>query len=270
MPNLTIGKRFRPYPYLERIDSVRRNMLSQPPRILRKSLLAGAREAEGVAVVIDVLRAFTSAALMMHLGVEKIILLARPEAVLELKAEKGYLAVGEVDGRMVPGFDVGNSPSRILAAGRSFFSGRTVAQRTSAGVTGAVAAARRSDVVILGSFVTAAAVARYIQRLSPPPAAVSLVAMGAGGKEVTPDDEACADYIEHLLTGRPYDHAAALRRIVEHECTQKFLRGDRAHFPPADPIYCLQRDLFDFVVVATPEKEQLVTRRILVPEKETT
>jgi hypothetical protein len=49
-------------------------MLPQPPRILRKSLLAGAREAEGVAVVIDVLRAFTSAALMMHLGAEKIIL----------------------------------------------------------------------------------------------------------------------------------------------------------------------------------------------------
>jgi 2-phosphosulfolactate phosphatase len=245
-------------------------MLPQPPRILRKSLLAGAREAEGVAVVIDVLRAFTSAALMMHLGVEKIILLARPEAVLKLKAEKGYLAVGEVDGRMVPGFDVGNSPSRILAAGRNLFAGRTVAQRTSAGVTGAVAAARRADVVILGSFVTAAAVARYITRLSPSPATVSLVAMGAGGQEVTPDDEACADYIEHLLTGRPYDHAAALRRMVEHECTQKFLRGDRAHFPPADPIYCLQRDLFDFAVVATPEKEQLVTRRILAPDKETT
>jgi 2-phosphosulfolactate phosphatase len=245
-------------------------MLPQPPRILRKSLLAGAREAEGVAVVIDVLRAFTSAALMMHLGAEKIILLARPEAVLELKAEKGYLAVGEVDGRMVPGFDVGNSPSHILAAGRNLFAGRTVAQRTSAGVTGAVAAARRSDIVILGSFVTAAAIARYIRRLAPSPAVVSLVAMGAGGQEVTPDDEACADYIEHLLTGRPYDHAAALRRIVEHECTQKFLRGDRVHFPPADPIYCLQRDWFDFAVVATLEKEQLVTRRILVSDKETT
>ena len=245
-------------------------MLSQPPRILRKSLLAGAREAEGVAVVIDVLRAFTSAALMMHLGVEKIILLARPEAVLELKAEKGYLAVGEVDGRMVPGFDVGNSPSRILAAGRNLFAGRTVAQRTSAGVTGAVAAARRSDIVILGSFVTASAIARYIRRLAPSPAVVSLVAMGVGGKEVTPDDEACADYIEHLLTGRPYDHAAALRRVVEHECTQKFLRGDREHFPPSDPIYCLQRDLFDFVAAAALEGEDLVARRIDIPEKETT
>lgn len=230
--------------------------------ILRKSLLAGAHQAEGVAVVIDVYRAFTSAALMTHLGAEKIILLAEPEAVLKLKREKGYLAVGEVDGKKVPGFELGNSPSRILAAGRDFFAGRTVAQRTSAGVTGAVAAARRSDVVILGSYVTAAAIARYIGGLSPPPEVVSLVAMGADGQEVTPDDEACADYLEHLLTDRPYDHTAALRRVVEHECTQKFLRGDQPHFPPTDPLYCLQRDVFDFVLVAAQEDGQLVARRI--------
>ncbi len=229
--------------------------------ILRKSLLAGAHQAEGVAVVIDVYRAFTSAALMTHLGAEKIILLAEPEAVLKLKREKGYLAVGEVDGRKVPGFELGNSPSRILAAGRDFFAGLTVAQRTSAGVTGAVAAARRSD-VILGSYVTAAAIARYIGGLSPPPEVVSLVAMGADGQEVTPDDEACADYLEHLLTDRPYDHTAALRRVVEHECTQKFLRGDQPHFPPTDPLYCLQRDVFDFVLVAAQEDGQLVARRI--------
>jgi 2-phosphosulfolactate phosphatase len=229
--------------------------------ILRKSLLAGAHQAEGVAVVIDVYRAFTSAALMTHLGAEKIILLAEPEAVLKLKREKGYLAVGEVDGKKVPGFELGNSPSRILAAGRDFFAGRTVAQRTSAGVTGAVAAARRSDAVILGSYVTAAAIARYIGGLSPPPEVVSLVAMGADGQEVTPDDEACADYLEHLLTDRPYDHTAALRRVVEHECTQKFLRGDQPHFPPTDPLYCLQRDVFDFVLVAAQEDGQLVARR---------
>jgi 2-phosphosulfolactate phosphatase len=232
------------------------------PLILRKSLLTGARQAEGIAVVIDVYRAFTSAALMLHLGAEKIVLLAEPEAALKLKRKKGYLAVGEVDGKKVPGFDLGNSPSRVLAAGQDFFAGRTVGLRTSAGVAGAVAAACRSEVVILGSYVTAAAIARHIRGLSPPPEVVSLVAMGAGGQEATPDDEACADYLEHLLTGQPYDHTAALRRVVEHECTQKFLRGDQAHFPPTDPLYCLQRDLFDFVIVATRENGLLVGRRV--------
>ena len=64
--------------------------------VLRKSLLSGAREAEGIAVVIDVLRAFTSAAYMIYLGAEKIVLMADPEEVLRFKAERGALAVGEM------------------------------------------------------------------------------------------------------------------------------------------------------------------------------
>jgi 2-phosphosulfolactate phosphatase len=231
-------------------------------RVLRKRLLSGAREAEGFAVVIDVLRAFTSAAYMVHLGAERIVLMADPEEVLRFKSETGALAVGEVGGQMVEGFDLGNSPSRIVAAGRDTFSGRTIVQRTSAGVTGAVAAAGRAEQVILGSYVTASATACYLQGLKPPPRTVSLIAMGNAGREKTPDDEGCASYLEHLLTGAPYSHAAALQQIVEHECTQKFLRGDQGHFPPADAVYCLQRDLFDFCLRAQLEGELLVARRV--------
>jgi 2-phosphosulfolactate phosphatase len=235
------------------------------PRVLRKRLLSGAQEAEGVAVVIDVLRAFSSAAYMMHLGAARIVLMAEPDDVLRFKSETGALAVGETGGKMVDGFDLGNSPARILAAGRTLFSGRTVAQRTSAGVTGALAAARRADRVILGSYVTASATARYLLGLSPPPEVVSLVAMGNAGRENTPDDEGCAGYLEHLLAGTPYDHVSALQEIVGHECAQKFLRGDQAHFPAADPVYCLQRDLFDFVLAAQLEEGLLVARRIDFP-----
>jgi 2-phosphosulfolactate phosphatase len=214
-----------------------------------------------VAVVIDVLRAFTSAAFMMHLGAKEIVLLEEASAVLDFKVRRGYLAVGEEGGRKPPGFDLGNSPSRILAAGRSTFAGRRVAQRTSAGTRGAVAAAVHADQVILGSYVTAGRIARYIHALAPQPAVVTLVAMGAGGFHVTPDDEGCAAYIEHLLAGKAYDHSAALQEILGHECALKFLRGDQDHYPPADPIYCLQRDLFDFVLVTNLEGGQLVAKR---------
>ncbi len=232
------------------------------PRILRKSLLAGARQAQGITVIIDVLRAFSSAAFMLHLGTEKIVLLAEPQEVLALRRRAGYLAVGEVDGMPVPGFDLGNSPSRILEAGRGLFAGRAVALRSSAGVKGAVVAASQSDLVRLGSYVTARATSRFIRGLSPAPSVVTLVAMGDGGRKTTPDDERCADYFEHLLNGRHYDHAAALSEIVRHRCTTKFLDGDLDHYPPADPIYCLQRDLFDFAIVATPELDRLVARRV--------
>jgi 2-phosphosulfolactate phosphatase len=245
--------------YLLKNRNLRPDM-KHPLRIVRKSLLAGAQETEGIAVIIDVLRAFTSAAFMMHLGAREIILLAETAAATRLKHERGCLAVGEVDGKKPSGFDLGNSPSRILAAGRERFAGRTVAMRTTAGTTGAVAATNRSDLVILGSYVTAAAIAHYIRGLSPAPEVVSLVAMGDDGLGITPDDEACADYIEHLLTGQPYDHMAALQRIIEHECTQRFLRGDQDRFPPADPAYCLQRNLFDFVMIATVADGQLLAR----------
>jgi 2-phosphosulfolactate phosphatase len=230
------------------------------PDVRRYSLLAGARQAEGVAVVIDVYRAFTSAALMLHLGAEKLVLVAAAEAALDLQRNRGTLAVGEEDGRKVPGFDLGNSPAEVLAAGRELFGGRVVAQRTSAGVQGAVVAAGRCERVYLGSYLTAAATARAIAALSPRPAVVSLIAMGQAGSLPTPEDEGCADYLEHLLTGRPYDHLATLRRIVEHESTAKFARGDQAHYPPQDPIYCLQRDLLDLCVLLGHEDGLLVAR----------
>jgi len=141
----------------------------------------------------------------------------------------------------------------VLAAGRALFEGRVVAQRTSAGVQGAVAAA------------PAAATSRAIAALSPPPRVVSLVPMGLEGRVPMPDDEGCADYLEHLLTGRPYDHIATLQHIVEHEATKKFLRGDAPHYPPADPIYCLQRDLVDFSLLLAEEDGRLVARAWRAP-----
>jgi 2-phosphosulfolactate phosphatase len=234
-------------------------------KMTRLSLLAGAEQARGISVVIDVLRAFTSAAFMSYYGARSIVLVADADAPLSWKERAGYLAVGEIDGKKPPGYDLGNSPSEIMSVGSDLFQGRTVAQRTTAGTRGAVAAARHADAVILGSYVTSSAIARYIRSLSPSPAIISLVAMGDDGLQITPDDESCADYIEHLLTGREYNHVEALAQIMRHDCTQRFLRGDRTRFPPEDPVLSLQPDLFDFALVATLEDETLVARRIDVP-----
>jgi 2-phosphosulfolactate phosphatase len=230
-------------------------------KIIRRSLPEGASKAEGIVVVIDVLRAFTSAAFMIHLGAEKILLLTDPDEVLRISQEMGAIAAGEVGGRKVQGFDLGNSPSQILSAGKSFFQGRTVALRSTSGVTGAVIASKHSEMIILGSFVTAKALSEFILNLSPMPSIVTLVAMGDGDTVSTPDDEACADYIQHLLTGTSYDHLHAIRRTFQHELTQTYIHGDQEHFPPLDVTYCFQRDVFDFVLVARKEEGRLVARK---------
>jgi 2-phosphosulfolactate phosphatase len=206
----------------------------------------GAEGVRGTAVIIDVFRAFTCEPLMFHYGAARVVLEADPERCLENRGDA--LLVGERDELPIPGFDLTNSPFLIMSRGRSCFEGRTVVHRTTSGVTGAVAALRTAEEVLLASFVNARATAEYIRRRAP--RSVSIVAMGIRSKQKAPEDDACGDYLECLLTGRPYDHIEATRAILSHETAQKFLRGDKEYLPREDPAICLQRDLFDFALVA--------------------
>jgi 2-phosphosulfolactate phosphatase len=225
------------------------------------SLLPGAQNAQGLAVIIDVFRAFTCAPLLFSLGIKQSILVGSPADALELKqAEPNLVLVGEVGGAPIDGFDFGNSPSQLLRANSALFEGQTIVQRTSSGVQGALAALEVADEVLLGSYALAKSTARYI--LSKSPEAVSLVAMGWNLEIIAPEDEWCARYIAHLLGSGQYDHVQALREIVYHETAQKFLRGDVSYFPTEDPLLCLQRDLYDFVLRAERKKGMVIVKKV--------
>ena len=228
--------------------------------ITRGSLLAGAQAARGVSVVIDVFRAFTCAPLLFSLGVEKGILVSTPEEALALKKENDTrILVGEVDGAPIPGFDFGNSPSQLLKQDPAFFKGKTIVQRTSSGVQGALAALENSEEVLLGSFALAGATAKYILKKKPPH--VSILAMGWNLEIIAPEDEWCATYIVHLLGKGAYNHLQALREIIFDDQAQKFLQRKKPHFPPEDPLLCLQRDLYDFVLRAERESGMVIVRK---------
>lgn len=232
-------------------------------QVTRESLLAGAKAARGIAVVVDVYRAFTCAPLLFSLGLERSILVSSPEEALAMKKkEPELLLVGELSGLPVEGFDLGNSPSQILKQAEGTFSGKTAVQRTSSGVQGALAALEGADEVLLGSYTLALATSRYI--LSRSPERVSLVAMGVQLKQEAPEDEWCARYIAHLLGASDYDHNQAMRDILFDRTTQKFLDPERLEFPPEDPLLCLQPNIHDFVLRASHEKGQVVVRKVLV------
>jgi hypothetical protein len=83
-------------------------------QVTRTSLYEGARDATGTAVIIDVYRAFTTAAFCMAAGATEIVLTASHGAALKMKAKDPTLFLtGEIGGKPIPGFDVGNSPSKI-------------------------------------------------------------------------------------------------------------------------------------------------------------
>lgn len=234
-------------------------------RIRRLSLAEGAEAAEGLAVIIDVLRAFTCEPLMFHCGARRIILESDPQACRAFRAvDPTAVLVGEIDEVPIEGFDLTNSPSLILARGRALFEGRTVLHRTTSGVTGALTALERCEEVLLGSFITARATANYIRHRAPE--VVSLVAMGVRSRAKAPEDEACGDYLESLLSGRPYDHLSAITTILADETARKFLRNDKPHLPPADPAFCLQRDLFDFTLRAEAREHRVESVRLFPGE----
>ncbi|MFW6029990.1 MAG: 2-phosphosulfolactate phosphatase, partial [Halanaerobiales bacterium] len=75
-------------------------------------LIDGAKEARGLAVVIDVFRAFSTAVYLFANGAERIIPVATLETAHYLKSRNpGWILLGERRGKKIEGFDYGNSPS---------------------------------------------------------------------------------------------------------------------------------------------------------------
>lgn len=218
----------------------------QTMEIRRLSLAAGASAATGLAVIIDVFRSFSSEPLLIHLGTARLLLENDVERCFALRGDA--LLVGSRNEDPIPGFDLTNSPYRILEAGAERFRGRTVIHRSTSGMGGVPAALARADEVLLASFLNARATAAYIRQRGP--TTVSLVAMGSRASVPAPEDERCADYLESLLTGEPYDHAAALVEILAHPNARKYLDTDHPHLPKEDIILCLQRDVVDFALRA--------------------
>jgi 2-phosphosulfolactate phosphatase len=226
--------------------------------IKRLALDAGALNARGTTVIIDVFRAFTCEPLLYHYGVSEIILESDIKTCLAIKGD--YIRIGENNELPIEGFDLTNSPSLIMKKGRDFFFGKRVIHRTTSGVCGAVNALPHSDEVLLASFANARATADYIREHDPE--LVSIVAMGIRTKEHAVEDDLCGDYIESMLSGGTFDHFEAAGTILSNETAQKFLRGDKSYLPKEDPALCLQRDIFDFALLAKQRGDSIVSVRI--------
>ncbi len=217
------------------------------------SLLEGARQATGTVVIIDVYRAFTTAAIALHAGAARIILVDHPQKALDLR-QNGlcHMCFGEIGGVKVPGFDFGNSPHDLSQAK---VRGKILAQSTSAGTKGA-AAARANATLYVAALVNAAATVRSI--LATGPAEVSLVAMGTGGQERSEEDELCALYLRNLLRGEKSD-PAAIRSLLLSSCDSiKFRDPEKPHFDPRDLDIALDIDRIPFAVKVQKDGDLLV------------
>ena len=223
-------------------------------------LLDGAKQAEGLTVIIDVLRAFSLECYLADRGAAEL----RPVAALEeafawKQRDPDALLIGERGGAKCEGFDFGNSPSAIPAEA---VRGRRVIHTTSAGTQGLTNAVRAEE-RLTGSLVNAAAIAAYIRARKPH--TVSLVCMGFAGIRETPEDELCAAYIRSLLLGAPLaDIDERISALRWHGGAHFFDKNKQAVFPEADFWLCTKRDCFPFVLRAQRDALGLRMERVNV------
>ena len=223
-------------------------------------LIEGARQADGLVVMIDVFRAFSMECYLYALGAREI----RPVGTVEetfawREKDPDCILVGERHGRKIEGCDLGNSPSSVDPG---LIRGKRVIHTTSAGTQGIVNAVR-ADEIITGSFVNAKAISEYIRKKEPEK--VSLVCMGREGIAPAEEDELCAVYLKNLLTaGEMPGIDPALWNLRFGGGRHFFDPGLRDVFPEQDYWMCIARDRFGFVLRIGKDSEGFFSERIPV------
>jgi 2-phosphosulfolactate phosphatase len=225
-------------------------------------LLEGAKQAKGLAVVIDVFRAFSLACYAINNGAKEIIPIDDIEKAYELKKQHPeYILIGERNERIPPGFDYGNSPTHILNVD---FTGKTLVHSTSAGTRGLINASGAYE-RLTGSFVNAPAVVSYIKQKNPQ--TVSLVCMGYSANYPTEEDTFCAEYIKNSLEEKAVDYQEMMNIIKDTSGKRLFNPENSEHSPQSDFYLCTDLGRFDFILKAETDSSGLLKLKKLIENR---
>jgi len=214
--------------------------------ISTKEFLEGAREAEGLTVIIDVFRAFSTACYAFDSGIRRLINVASPDEAFALreKLKTGAIIAGEREEMKPEGFDMGNSPTEMLTGDMQ---GKTMILCTTAGTNGIMNAGGAAEILGAG-LVNAGAVASYINMINP--SKVTLVAMGYRGVEPAEEDLLCARYITELLHGNETDITDEINALRKGSGSRFFNPENLSFSPPTDFFLCTDLNRFNFVLKA--------------------
>lgn len=230
-------------------------------KIKKLKFLKGAKKAEGLTVIIDVFRAYTTAAYLFANKAKKIFIVSKIETARKLKENlNNPVLIGERKGIKIKGFDFNNSPYFIS---QNNFADKEVVLSTSAGTKGIIAAQDASE-IITGSFVNIKAVAEYIK--SKNPEIVSLVAMGNNGVSDADEDNLYAQELYKILSGQEILPQSEIKKKLRSPAGDRFFeKSTQSEMPAEDFDYCLKINEFNFVIKAIKIEEdifELIWRRL--------
>lgn len=205
----------------------------------------GAKNAKGIAVIIDVFRAFSVACYAVDAGAVRILATAEVTEAFQLKEKyRNSVLIGERDEKKIEGFDFGNSPTEII---KTDLSGKTVIHTTTAGTQGLISAVN-ADTILTGSFVNAGAIVKYLKMVKP--GNVSLVAMGYRATISAEEDLLCAEMIAMELNNKKFLHEDRINDL-QNTSGKRFFNPVNIDFsPPTDFFLCTMINKFDFVLKA--------------------
>ena len=197
-----------------------------------------------IAVVIDVLRAFSTACVAFERGATGILLVPDADVAFRVKrARPDYLLVGETDGYPIDGFDFGNSPTALSSAD---VEGRVLVHKTTAGVPATLGALDRDRVFVTG-LMTAEITSAHAENMG----LVQYIPSDRFGDE----DIACAEYMRGEITLEQ-----ARERVVASDSAKKFLRNEEPAFPRSDLDICLRPAAARFVMEVRPGETPMVEK----------
>ena len=212
-----------------------------------------------IVVVIDVLRAFSTAAYAFSAGVDKIFPVSTVEDAFSMRQHfPEARLMGEVGGLPIEGFDYGNSPASFLGQN---LTGVNMIQRTSAGTQGVVLNINAS-LLIASCFCCASATARYISIFNPHE--VAFIITGSGSEDGGAEDLACAELIAASIMGIKTRVLGYVNRVKASSSAQKFLDPGKVDFPRADLELSLLVDRFNFTMVVDRQDDLLTIKPVVV------
>lgn len=211
--------------------------------------------ASGVAVIIDVFRAFSTEMYIFNQGARYIIPVQTLDEAYALKKEyPDYLLIGERGGVKPEGFDYGNSPTEIQSVD---FTNKVIVHTTSNGTKGLLLATG-ADEVLTGSFINAAAIVKHIKKLNPKN--ISLVSTSPNIHEENNEDVMLAYYLRDCLEGKEPSEDD-IKQMMKKTAAYSLL-FDEVGVPATDFDLCLDFNRMNFVV----RQEIREGRKVLVKE----
>ncbi|WP_100405909.1 2-phosphosulfolactate phosphatase [Bacillus solitudinis] len=200
-------------------------------------------------IVIDVIRAFTFAHYAFINEANRILLVRSIEKAFLFKRKfPHYILAGEVNGLLIKGFDLDNSPKLVSA---TILTGKTLVQKTTNGVEATLNSLNTKQLFVTG-FSNARTTAKHIQQLyqiSNKNLRIHLIASHPTGDE----DLACAEFMESIILGKQTTASETIKRIEHSDAAKKFYDSQNQDFNQEDMTLCTKEINYPFIMKVNTE-----------------